>query len=312
MPLVITNAAFDELVAPLRAEIHAHCYRMLGSIHDADDALQDTLLGAWRGFAGFDGTGTFRGWLFKCATNACLALLAKRPKRLLAEDVSAAATGTDVAALRMDQAWIEPYPGDPAMRYEELESVELAFVAALQHLPATQRATVLLRDVLGFSAEEVASLLATTVAAVTSALQRGRASIAERVPPRSQQATLRDLGEASQRALVSAYVEAWSRRDVAAITAMLARDVKLTMPPIPTWFDGIASVEGFLRERMFATAWRLVPLRVSGQLAFACYQGPDFRLGALQVVTLQGGAIREMTAFLDPALHRRFSLPLTD
>lgn len=306
---MITNAAFEQLIAPLRAELHAHCYRMLGSVHDADDALQDTLLGAWRGFEGFEGRGSLRGWLFTSATHACLALIATRPKRLLADDFGAAATGTDLAALVMEPVWIEPYPDDPAMRYEQLESVELAFVAALQHLPATQRAALLLRDVLGFSAEEAALALDTTTASITSALQRGRASIAERVPSRSQQATLRDLGEASQRALVSAYVDAWSRRDVDAILAMLSQDAKFTMPPIPTWFDGIASVERFLRERIFATAWRLEPLRASGQLAFACYQGPDFRLGALQLITLRDGQIVELTGFLDPEVHRRFLLP---
>ena len=304
-----TNAAFEELVAPLRAELHAHCYRMLGSVHDADDALQDTLLGAWRGFAGLSGLGSPRAWLFKCATNACLAVIAKRPRRLRSDDYSAAATGTDTAAPLFEPIWLEPYPDDPAMRYEQLESVELAFVAALQHLPATQRAVLLLRDVLGFSADEAAALLETTVASITSALQRGRASIAERVPSRSQQATLRDLGEPAQRSLVTAYVDAWSRRDVEAILAMLSREAKFTMPPIPTWFDGRASVERFLRERIFATAWRLVPMRASGQLAFACYQGPDFRLGALQLLTLGDGAILEMTGFLDPAVHRRFLLP---
>jgi RNA polymerase sigma-70 factor (TIGR02960 family) len=306
---VITNVAFEELVAPLRAELHAHCYRMLGSVHDADDALQDALLSAWRGFAGFEGRASLRAWLHKIATNACLAVIAKRPKRLLAEDYGAAVTGTDVAGPLLEPVWIEPYPDDPAMRYEQRESVELAFIAALQHLPATQRAVLLLRDVLGFSADEVAALLETTAASITSALQRGRASIAERVPARSQQATLRDLGEPSERALVAAYVDAWGRGDVDAILAMLSRDAKFTMPPIPTWFDGAASIERFLRERMFATPWRLVPLRASGQLAFACYQGPDFRLGALQLLTLRDRTIIELTGFLDPAVHRRFALP---
>jgi RNA polymerase sigma-70 factor, ECF subfamily len=309
---VVTSTDFEELVAPHRAALHAHCYRMLGSVHDADDALQDTLLGAWRGFDGFEGKGSLRAWLLKSATNACLAVIAKRPKRLLSDDYGPAATGTDTAAPLLEPIWIEPYPHDPAMRYEQLESVELAFVAALQHLPANQRAALLLRDVLGFSADETAALLETTVASITSALQRGRASIAERVPSRSQQATLRDLGEPAQQALVTAYVDAWSRRDVEAITAMLSRDARFTMPPIPTWFDGRPSVERFLRERIFATAWRLVPLRASGQLAFACYQGPDFRLGALQLITLRGDEIAEMTGFLDPALYRRFSLSPTD
>jgi RNA polymerase sigma-70 factor (ECF subfamily) len=282
---------------------------MLGSVHDADDALQDTLIGAWRGFAGFEGRGSLRAWLYKIATNACLAVIAKRPRRLLADHHGPAASGTDVAAPLLKASWIEPYPHDPAMSYEQRESIELAFIAALQHLPGTQRAVLVLRDVLGFSADEVATLLETTVAAITSALQRGRASIAQRVPPRSQQATLRDLGEPAQRALVTAYVAAWERGDVDAILAMLSRDAKFTMPPIPTWFDGHASIERFLTERMFATAWRLRPLRASGQLAFACYQGPELHLGALQLLTLREHTIIEMTGFLDPAVHRRFGLP---
>jgi RNA polymerase sigma-70 factor (TIGR02960 family) len=311
-PLARDDAAFDALVAPLRAELHAHCYRMLGSVHDADDALQETLLGAWRGFASFEGRGTLRAWLYRIATNACLQFLAQRPKRILAADYApAVAPGSGVEPPLLEPIWIEPYPDDPHARYEERESVEIAFVAALQHLPATQRAVLLLREVVGASAEEVAGMLDTTVPSVNSAMQRARESIAKRVPPRSQQATLRDLGEPAQRALVAAYVDAWGRGDVDAILAMLARDARFTMPPIPTWFDGHEAIGRFLAERVFATAWRLVPLRASGQLAFACYQGPDFRLGALQVLTLHDRAITEMTGFLDPAVHARFC-PLTD
>jgi RNA polymerase sigma-70 factor (TIGR02960 family) len=304
------TAGFDALVAPLRAELHAHCYRMLGSVHDADDALQDALLGAWRGFATFEGRSSLRSWLYRIATHACLHLVAQRPKRLLAADYCpAVAPGSDVEPPLLEPIWLEPYPDDPHARYEQRESVELAFVAALQHLPATQRAVLLLRDVLGSTAEEVAELLDTTVPSVTSSLQRARESIANRVPPRSQQATLRDLGEPAQRELVAAFVAAWDRADVDAILAMLARDATFTMPPIPTWFHGHEAIGRFLAERIFATAWRLVPLRASGQLAFACYQGPDFRLGALQVLTLRGRAISEMTGFLDPAVHARFGLP---
>ncbi|MDB4958467.1 MAG: polymerase subunit sigma-24 [Myxococcales bacterium] len=305
---VITNAAFDELVAPLRGELHAHCYRMLGSIHDADDALQDALLDAWRGFATLENRSSFRAWLYKIATHASLAVIAKRPKRISTSDYGPAATGTDLAASLLEPLWIEPYPDDPQMQYEQRESIELAFIAALQFLPATQRAVLLLRDVLGFSAEETARLLETTVASITSALQRGRAQVADRIPARSQQATLRELGEPAERALVAAYVDAWGRGDVDAILSMLSRDAKFTMPPIPTWFVGHESLARFFTERIFATGWRLVPMRANGQLAFACYQGPDFRLGALQLVTLRDRAIVELTGFLDPAIHRRFLL----
>ena len=304
------EAAFEALVAAYRNPLHAYCYRMLGSVHDADDALQEALLGAWRGFATFEGRGSLRAWLYKIATNACLQMVTQRPKRLLAADHGpAVGPGSDVERPVLEPIWIEPYPDEPHARYELLESVELAFVAALQHLPATQRAVLLLREVLGASAEEVAEILDTTVPAVNSALQRARETVAKRVPPRSQQATLRDLGEPAQRELVAAYVAAWGRGDVDAILAMLARDARFTMPPIPTWFDGHAAIGRFLAERVFATAWRLVPLRANGQLAFACYQGPDFRLGALQVLTLRDRTVVEMTGFLDPAVHARFGLP---
>ncbi len=304
----MTNAEFDARIAPLRRELHAHCYRMLGSVHDADDALQDALLSAWRGIAGFEGRSSLRAWLYKIATNASLGILAKRPPRLRSEDRGPAATGTDVASMQREAMWLEPYPDDPALRYEEREAVELAFVAALQHLPPSQRAVVLLRDVLELSAEEVAAALDTSVASVTSALQRGRASLADRVPARSQQATLRELGEPATRALVAAYVDAWTRGDLAGLLALLAHDVRFTMPPIPTWFDGRAAVGRFFAERVFATAWRLVPMSASGQLAFACYQGPGFGLGALQLVAVRDGVIAEITGFLDPVVHRRFRL----
>jgi RNA polymerase sigma-70 factor (ECF subfamily) len=301
---------FAELVAPYRAELHAHCYRMLGSLHDADDALQDALLGAWRGLAGFEGRSSLRTWLYRIATNACLQLIAQRPKRLLSADHGGpAAPGADIDAPISGAAWLEPYPDDPHATYEQREAVELAFVAALQHLPSTQRAALILCEVLGFTADEVADLLATTTASVTSALQRARASVAQRIPARSQQATLRELGDAGQRALVGSFVDAWARADVAAILAMLTDDARFTMPPLPTWFEGRHAIGRFMAERMFATAWKLVPLRASGQLAFACYQGPEFHVGALDVLTLRGGQIAEMTGFLDPDVHVRFGLP---
>jgi Sigma-70, region 4/SnoaL-like domain len=191
--------------------------------------------------------------------------------------------------------------------------VELAFVAALQQLPATQRAVLLLREVLAFSAAEVATLLDTTVAAVNSALQRARKGLDQRVDGESQQATLRALGERGRRELVEAFVAAWERADVPAILDLLVEDARFSMPPLPRWLDGREAIGRFMTERMFATPWRLVPISASGQMAFACYQGnpddPRFRLGALNVLTLRGGRIVEMTAFLDPAVHERFGLP---
>src|ERR671930_1953626 len=196
--------AYARLLAPYRSELHAHCYRMLGSVHDAEDALQDASLRAWRGLSGFAGRSSLRSWLYKIATNACLDLIARRPKRVLPMDYGPRSDPHEgLAEPVVESVWIEPYPdetfeiGDrylgPEARYELRESIELAFVAALQHLPARQRAVLILREVLGYSAQEVADLLETTVASVNSALQRARAAVDERTPERSQQATLRQL-----------------------------------------------------------------------------------------------------------------------
>ncbi len=286
------RGAFDRLVAPYHGELHAHCYRMLGAVHDAEDALQDALLGAWRGLPGFEGRSSVRSWLYRIATNACLRLIRQRPKRLLPMDYHPAIAAVhDLGDPVSGAVWVTPYPegswatgpADPQARYELRESVELAFVAALQHPPGTQRAVLILREVPAFSATEVAMLLDTTVASVNSALQRARKGLEQRVPAESQQRTLRALGDPGRRALVEEFVAAWERADVPAILGMLAEDARFTMPPLRAWFHGLEDIGRFLTERVFATPWRLVPVRASGQLAFACYQGnadgSGFRLG---------------------------------
>ena len=316
--------AFDQLVAPYRGELHAHSYRMLGSVQDAEDALQDALLGAWRGLPGFEERSSLRSWLYQITTYACLKLARRRPKRLLSIDYGPpTASPYELGEFVPEPVFLEPYPehllnlaetrSDPAARYELRESVELAFVAALQYLPATQRAVLILREVLAFTAAEVARLLGTTVASVNSALQRARKALDQRVPAESQQATLDALGENGRRELVDAYVSAWERADVSAILDMLVEDARFTMPPLPAWFDGRAAIGRFMSERMFETHWRLVPTMANGQLAFACYQGtpdgPPFRLGAINVIDLRDGRITEITGFLDPEVHKFFGLP---
>jgi RNA polymerase sigma-70 factor (ECF subfamily) len=297
---------FAARIAPYRAELHAYCYRMLGSLHDAEDALQEALLNAWRGLEGFEGRGSLRAWLYRIATRACLDMIEQRARRALPDERAARALGVELEAMVEGPLWLEPYP-DPVDESAQLrESVELAFVAALQHLPANQRAALILREVLGFSAAEVAALLETTVASINSALQRARETVDGRVPPMTQQATRKSLGIEGERALVAAYVSAWEAGDVDGIVKLLARDAKFTMPPIPTWFSGADSIGGFFAERIFVTPWRLVPARASGQIAFLCYQGPRFTVGALNVVTLRGELIGELTGFLDPAVHARF------
>jgi RNA polymerase sigma-70 factor (ECF subfamily) len=319
-------AAFERLVAGYRAELLAHCYRMLGSIQDAEDALQESLLGAWKGIAGFEGRSSLRAWLYRVATNACLRLIARRPRRLLSPEHGPPRRDTaDLGEPVAGPVWLEPWPdelpagepggADPAASYLRRESVELAFVAALQHLPGTQRAVLILREVLGFSASDVARLLDTTPASVNSALQRARKAVDERTPATAQQVELDTLGAEGQRELVDSFVAAWERADVTAIAELLAEDARFTMPPLPAWFLGREDVVRFFSERVFATPWRLLRIRANGQLAFACYQGDPggegFRLGAINVLSLRAGRVAEISGFLDPAVHRRFGLPQT-
>ena len=297
------ETAFERLVDPHRRELHAHCYRMLASVHDAEDALQEALLGAWRGVGRFEGRSSLRTWLYTIATNACLRLLERRPQIVLPIDYGPPADPHDPIAEPLDARWLEPYP-DAGLGYEQRESVELAFIAALQHLPPRQRAVLILRDVLGFSGAEVAEALETTPASVYSALQRAHRTVEERLPEQSQQATLRALGDERLRELVGAYVAAWERGDVEAVVAMLTEDVTLTMPPRPTWFDGRADVEAFFRRIPLAPdrRWRAVPTSASGQVAVMKYswndKRGDFAPHGVNVLTLRGEKIAGISAFL--------------
>jgi RNA polymerase sigma-70 factor, ECF subfamily len=318
--------AFGRLAGPYRAELYAHCYRMLGSATDAEDALQETLLRAWRGLPRFEGRSSVRSWLYKIATNACLRQVERRPRRVLPVDYGPAADPHDDPAEPVTEpVWLEPYPDErlglgsglasPEARYEQREGVELAFLAALQHLPARQRAVLILRDVLGFSAHETATAMETTPEAVNSALQRAHKTVDQRLPEPSQQATLRSLSDGALRRVVQRYVTAWERNDVDAVVAMLADDAKLAMPPLPTWYRGRDQVASFLRGGPLTgtTRWRLVPARANGQLAFGLYAWDDtaqaFVPRAVDVLTLRGPRIREITAFLTPAAFRNLDLP---
>jgi RNA polymerase sigma-70 factor (ECF subfamily) len=314
--------AYQQLVEPYRRELHAQCYRMLGSPHDADDAVQDALLRAWRGLAGFAQRSSVRTWLHKITANVCLAMLEKRPRQALPVDYGPPAD-PDGADWAVADSWVQPYPdrrlgpepglAAPAARYEQRESVELAFMAACQHLVPRQRAVLLLRDVLGFSAKEVANLLDTTVASVTSALQRARTTVRERLPEQSQQANLRSLGDARVRRLVESYVEAWERADLDAILAMLADDATFTMPPHLTWFRGRDAIARFIPQGPFTERWRLVPARANGQLAFGCYAWRDeagaYVGNSIDLLTVRDGKIAQITAFLTPEILPAFGLP---
>ena len=317
--------AFRLLVEPHRGTLHTHCYRMLGSVHDAEDALQDALLRAWRGLRGLEGRSSLRTWLYRIATNACLDATARRPRRVLPIDYGPPADPRDEAGGPLTGAvWLEPYPDEqlgledgyaaPEARYEQREAVELAFIAALQHLPALQRAVLVLREVLGFSAREVAETLDTTVASVNSALQRARKTVDERLPARSQQATLRTLGDDAIRELVEGFVDAFERGDVDAILALVAEDATFAMPPYADWYRGREALgDSWLMPGGPPPRLRYLPTRANGQPALGTYQrdpGAEAYLPiALEVLTLDGPRISEITAFRTPEVFRLFGLP---
>jgi RNA polymerase sigma-70 factor, ECF subfamily len=324
------QAAFARLVEPHRGELQAHCYRMLGSVHDAEDALQDALLRAWRGLSGLKDQQSLRAWLYRIATNTSLDAISRRPKRVLPVDYGPAADPHDGPGEPVvESVWVEPYPDErlavedgyagPEARYERREAVELAFIAALQHLPANQRAVLILREVLGFSAQEVSESLETTVASVNSALQRARKAVDERLPEQSQQATLRSLGDERVSELVESYVEAWQREDIGAVVDMLADDATFSMPPLRTWYGGREALLDFMHVGPLSGEWRWHPVRVraSGQeaLAFYSWYEPDqtYRPFALNMLTFRGERISDVTAFItrstespDPEAYARF------
>ena len=314
---------------------------MLGSVPDAEDALQETMLRAWRGLPNFEGRSSLRSWLYTIATNVCLKAIERRPRRVLPVDYGPASDPHD--SLReplVESVWVEPYPDEelgledgfasPEARYEQRESVELAFIAALQLLPPRQRAVLILREVLGFSGAEAAAALDTTPASVYSALQRAHKAVEERLPDRSQQATLRALGDEGLREIVDEYVGAWERGDVGAVVDMLAEEVRIAMPPMPTWYGGREAVAAFLAARPLAgdLAWRLLPTRANGQLAFGKYmwdaeQG-RFVPHGVNVLALDGladrgdhrlpraGGLRALRPASGPHALRRIAPPAMD
>ncbi|MFC4946943.1 RNA polymerase subunit sigma-70 [Pseudonocardia sp. GCM10023141] len=316
------DEAYRTLVEPMRHELFAHCYRMLGSTHDAEDALQDALLRAWRGIARFEGRSSLRTWLYTITTNACLDSIRLRSRRALPIDLGPSAEHAIVDDQPLtDVAWLEALPDRglgsgpvaPEARYEVRESVELAFVAALQHLPGNQRAALLLVEVLGFSAREAAETLATTTASLNSALQRARRLVDEKVPGPSQQQTLRALGDARLHEIVGRYTSALQRGDAAALIALLADDARWSMPPLPNWYQGCAAVTDFLTRMALTVGWRHRLTGVNGQPALGCYRWAEetgeYRGFAIDVLTFRGDRIAEVTAFLDTDLFAALDLP---
>jgi RNA polymerase sigma-70 factor (ECF subfamily) len=297
---------------------------MLASVQDAEDALQDALLRAWRGLPRFEARSSLRAWLYRIATNACLSALERRPARRLPVDYLPESDYSDDVPPLAESVWLEPYPdaqlglaeghAGPAALYEQRESVELAFVAALQLLPPGQRATLIMRQVLGFSAREVADALGTTVPAVNSALQRARRAVEQHLPEQSQQATLRALGEADVRALVRGYADAMERGDIEAVVAMLTEEATWSMPPHACWYRGLERIRGFLRESVpDGRTWRHAPTTANGQVAVGCYQFDEQRgcylPAVVDVLTIEGTRIAAVIGFVTPAIFPSFGLP---
>jgi RNA polymerase sigma-70 factor (TIGR02960 family) len=314
------EAAFRELVEPYRSGLHAHCYRILGSIQDAEDALQETLLAAWRGLAGFQERASLRTWLYSVATNRALNML-RAAKRRPTVELWMPEAELPEPTRRPEPLWLEPYPDvlredeirsptGPEARYEAKEAISLAFVAALQLLPARQRAVLILRDVLGFRAVEVAGMLDTSVESVTSALKRARATMRSRRPI-GEPPPLPDSPQ--ERRLVGRLTAAFEASDVDGLVALLTEDVRLSMPPFPLEYIGREAAERFYTIVVGTRpGLRIVQTRANGQPSLATYR-PDptanvFRATSLLVVTLAGGQVSEITRF-DASVLQHFGLP---
>jgi RNA polymerase sigma-70 factor (ECF subfamily) len=336
--------AFSRLIEPYRQELYVHCYRILGSLYEAEDQVQETMLRAWRRLDTYEGRASFRAWLYKIATNACLdALDRQRVRRSLplkltpASDPQAA-----VAPPLREPVWLEPFPDDwlvetaagPEARYLSGESVSLAFLAALQVLPPRQRAVLILSDVLDWPAREIADMIGLTVSAVNSALHRARVTLAKQYHGRELESVTRDLGSAKgqpgsrgltdqrTRLLLERYVQAWESADVAGLVALLKEDAAFSMPPSPSWYQGRTAIAAFVAGTVFAGQgmfsgqapgrWRLFPTRANAQHAFAIYQrmeGGDYDAFGIHVLSIEGDRLAAVTSFIDPSLLLRFGFP---
>jgi RNA polymerase sigma-70 factor, ECF subfamily len=319
-----SNQAFERLSEPFRREIKLHCYRMLGSLHEAEDFVQETYLRAWRSFDSFGG-GSFRAWLYRIATNACLNALASRKhaERLLPDQLAPSSLTMPPGAPANDVAWLEPYPDsnlegivnqapNPEVRYSSREAVQLAFVAGIQQLPPRQRAALMLCDVLGWSAAEAATLVGGSTASINSALQRARETLSKRYPDgRPLEAT---RPNAAQEELLGRYLQAWEGHDLDGFVALLKEDATAIMPPWLQWYAGRGTIRSF-----FEAAWktcgglRLVPTAANGQPAFAVYERSAadglWAAHSIQVLTIEHNAISTMTLFVEPRLFEAFGLP---
>lgn len=324
------NQTFEQLTEPFRRELKRHCYCMLGSVHEAEDLVQETYLRAWRSFGSFEGRGTLRAWLYQIATNACLNFLASRknPQRLLPNQRVPATTAMPDGTPATDVVWLEPYPDSdldgiadespgPEARYAHDEVVQLAFVTVIQELPSRQRAVLLLCDVLGWSALEAAELLGTSTAAINSARQRARETLAQRYP--DGRPTIASPPSPAQQELLSRYVRAWEAHDLDGFITLLKENAIYTMPPISQWYAGNRAIRSFFEWAWkYYSGFRLVPTAANRQPAFATYyrahMDAPWTAHSIQVLTLDRDAISRLTLFVKPTgpgLFSTFGLPMT-
>jgi RNA polymerase sigma-70 factor, ECF subfamily len=315
------ETTFSSLFERHRRELQAHCYRMVGSFEDAEDLLQETFARAWRARARFRRTGrwSFRAWLYRIATNACLDHLARRAPRLLPADVAPAADPeADVPPVASDVPWLDPYPDrlvDPHEAAVARETLEIAFVAAIQHLPPRQRAALILRDAAGFSARETAGLLGTSVPAVNSALQRARERLRDRLPSRRLKWAPSDDSTAEERAVARRYLEALERRDFGALAALVRADARFAFPPRPVWYDGLDAFRRASDKHAAPGEHLLVPAAANLQPAFAVYLRapgePRYGPLALAVLRVEEGRVVEVIHWDRPELFEAFGLPMS-
>jgi RNA polymerase sigma-70 factor (ECF subfamily) len=322
-----SQAEFATLTEPHRRELLTHCYRMMGSLQDAEDLVQETFLRAWRRLDTYEGRASFRAWLYKIATNACLDALDRRPKRTLPTALHAATDpGDPILSPITEPIWLEPFPDElfdppdvgPEARYDARESVTLAFLIALQVLPPRQRAVLILCDVLDWHAREVAELLDLTVSAVSSLLHRARTTLAKHYHARSHDAIRTTPPDGVITALLHRYVRAWETANVDELVSLLKEDARFPMPPIPSWYQGRAAIRAFVSATILAgdavDRWRLQPVRANAQPGFAWYRrnemGGSYHAYAIQVLTFDGDLLADITTFGNPALFPHFGLPL--
>jgi len=324
------ESAFAALVERHRRELRVHCYRMLGSLDESEDLVQETFLRAWKHLDAFQGRSTFRAWLYRIATNACLDALDSRARRVLPHHVMAPSTPEVALPPRNDIAWLQPFPdrlwepvapseAEPDAEVVARETIELAFLAAIQHLPPRQRAVLILRDVLGWPAKQTAEVLDGSLASANSALQRARATLKQHLPERRIDWAPSAEPTERERAVLRRYMDAVERGDLETVAGLLAEDVRATMPPFPMWYLGRDAVVGSLAASWdpakpgYVGRFRMVPTRANRQPAVAAYvQAPGdrvYRAFAIGVVRIERGRIVELTAFHDPDLFAAFALP---